>query len=82
MRTTLIGAALGAALAFLTASAGLAAAAVRYDRPCSGTLDTECHHDFCGIEDCVRRDCVVYTGALGEGNAGVCAGTARQSGGA
>lgn len=75
MRATLTVAAVATALAAL--SAAPASANIRYDTPCSGTFDTTCYHDFCGIADCTRSDCVVYTGVLGDGNAGICVGLPR-----
>lgn len=69
------------ALALAAVAAGTLApaahAALQYDRRCTGTIDKQCYHDFCGIADCVRRDCVVFVGVLGEGNTGLCVGVAR-----
>ena len=76
MRLRLLAAGLaGAAVAFLTVPSS--AEPLRFERECSGAADATCYHDFCGIIDCIRRDCVVYSGALGEGNGGICVGKAR-----
>lgn len=66
-----------------TAAAGMltpaqAAPGPQFDRACSGkVVDTMCYSDFCGIADCIRRDCLVYSGVLGGGNTAVCVGEAR-----
>ena len=73
MRAMLLAAALAAA--FVAAPAAPAYAA--FDRPCSGKVDTFCYHDFCGIYECTRSDCLVYSGLLGGGNAGLCVGLPR-----
>lgn len=52
-------------------------AALHFERACTGDVDALCYHDFCGIIDCVRSDCLVYVGLLGSGNGGICAGPAR-----
>jgi len=54
-----------------------ATAAPQFETACKGTVDTTCYADFCGIADCVRRDCVVYSGAFGDGNTALCVGQAR-----
>ncbi|HEU0130717.1 MAG TPA: hypothetical protein VFQ85_06975 [Mycobacteriales bacterium] len=77
MRLLLAGVALAATAFALPASA---APTVEFTRECSGTVDTMCYHDFCGIIDCTRSDCLVYTGVLGDGNAGLCVGQARPRG--
>lgn len=74
MRLRLLAGGLAAAASLVTPAA---ADPLHFERECSGTLDSACYHDFCGIYDCVRSDCVVYTGLLGEGNGGVCVGPAR-----
>lgn len=76
MRTRLPALALAAAAAGPFAPA--ASAALRYERPCSGTVDTKCYSDFCGIADCVRRDCLVYSGIVGDWNTPLCVGQARE----
>lgn len=75
MRTRLLALALAAVAAGSLAPA--ADAAPRYDRPCEGTIDTRCYSDFCGIADCVRRDCHVYSGIAGDYNTLLCVGQAR-----
>ena len=75
MRSRVLALALAAVAAGTLAPA--AHAALQFDRRCTGKIDTQCYHDFCGIADCVRRDCVVFVGVLGEGNTGICAGVAR-----
>ncbi len=45
-----------------------------YERACTGRIDSMCYHEFCGIVDCVRSECVVYSGIFGDGNAGICVG--------
>ncbi|HWL35989.1 MAG TPA: hypothetical protein VNQ77_07325 [Frankiaceae bacterium] len=74
MRLRLLAAGLAAA-----ASLAVPAAAdpLYFERECSGPVDAACYHDFCGIYDCIRSDCLAYTGLLGEGNAGLCVGKAR-----
>ena len=72
MRASLIVAALAAVFFASPASAD-----VQFDRECSGKLDKLCYHDFCGIADCTRSDCVLYSGILGGGNAGICIGLPR-----
>lgn len=68
-------------LALAAVAAGTVApsaqAALRFDRPCSGTVDTRCYSDLCGIAECVRRDCVVYSGIVGDWNTPLCVGQAR-----
>lgn len=75
MRTRLLALALAAAAAGPFAPA--ASAALQFDRPCSGAVDAGCYSDFCGIADCIRRDCVVYSGIIGDGNTAVCVGQSR-----
>lgn len=72
-----------AALLLAAAAAGslapAATAALRFERHCSGTVDTRCRSDFCGIEKCTPRDCVVYSGVAGDYNTLLCAGLAREA---
>jgi hypothetical protein len=77
MRRTLAAAALVAVAA--TSAPAAQANPLQFERRCSGTVDALCYNDFCGIVSCVRSDCVVYSGVLGEGssNAGICVGLAR-----
>ena len=76
MRCRILAFALAAAAA-ATVTPATAAPALYFERACKGTVDTQCYSDFCGIADCVRRDCVVYSGALGDGNTALCVGQAR-----
>jgi len=77
MRRTLIAAALVAVAATFAPAAQ--ADPLHFERRCSGAVDALCYNDFCGIVSCVRSDCLVYSGILGEGssNAGICVGLAR-----
>ena len=76
MRLRLLGAAALAVTALAVPAS--AAPAVQFDRRCSGAVDSMCYYDFCGIVDCVRSDCLVYSGILGDGgNAGICVGPSR-----
>lgn len=77
MRHRLLAFALAATAAAGTLAPASAAPAQQYDRACKGTVDTTCYSDFCGIADCVRRDCVVYSGAFGDANTALCVGQAR-----
>lgn len=52
---------------------------LEFERECGGKIDTACYHDFCGIVSCIRRDCLVYSGLFGGGNAGICVGKARPA---
>lgn len=76
MRRTLIAAALVA-----TAAATLAPAAqanpLHFERECTGTVDTLCHDQFCGIISCQTRDCVVYYDPDQGWNTSTCVGAAR-----
>jgi hypothetical protein len=69
------------ALCLAAAAAGSLApaahAALQFERRCSGTVDTRCYSDLCGIADCVRRDCLVYSGVVGDWNTPLCVGQAR-----
>lgn len=68
-------------LAGLLAAASLAVPAsadpLAFERECKGTYDTACYHDFCGIVDCIRTDCLVYSEVTGGGNAALCLGRTR-----
>jgi hypothetical protein len=76
MRLRLLAVALAAAAAVPMAPP--AQAALRYTRECGGKMvDSQCYHDYCGIIDCVRYDCQLWSDALGGGNAAVCVGFAR-----
>ena len=75
MRARLV--ALGLAAAAALSFAPAADAAIQYERQCSGKVDSQCWHDFCGIADCTRRDCHVYVGLFGDGNSAVCVGQDR-----
>lgn len=48
-----------------------------FERECSGKVDSACYHDFCGIVDCIRTDCLVYSDRTGGGNAALCIGRTR-----
>lgn len=58
-----------------------AGAASGYERQCSGVVDTHCFSEFCGIADCTRRDCVVYSGVVGDYNTPFCVGRTPPRGG-
>ena len=70
-------------LAGLVAAASLAvpssasADPLAFERECKGTTDSGCYHDFCGIYDCTRTDCLVYSEVTGGGNAALCVGRTR-----
>lgn len=75
MRRRLLALALVAAAAATSAPA--AQAALQFERRCQGKADSRCYHDLCGIASCTRRDCLVYSGILSEGNGALCVGLAR-----
>lgn len=67
------------AVASFSGSAG--ADPLHFERECSAkVVDSACYHDFCGIYDCTRSDCLVYSGVFGAGNAAFCFGKARPRG--
>lgn len=70
------------ALALAAVSAGTLApaadAALRFERRCEGAVDTRCRSDLCGIADCIARDCLVYSGVVGDYNTPLCVGIARD----
>lgn len=49
----------------------------QFPRRCEGKVDTFCHDQFCGIIDCVTRDCVVYYDPHEGWNTSTCVGKAR-----
>jgi hypothetical protein len=69
------------AAAVAVASAGSLAPAqadpLYFTRECAGKLDSQCYWDFCGIFDCIRTDCLVYSEVFGSGNAATCIGRQR-----
>ncbi|HVF21015.1 MAG TPA: hypothetical protein VNA14_12355 [Mycobacteriales bacterium] len=68
------------ALAFAGAAAFSAPAAAdptHFPRRCEGKVDAFCHDQFCGIIDCITRDCVVYLDPTGGYNTSTCIGKAR-----
>ena len=74
MRLRLLAGGLAAVAAAFVATPATAV----FDRQCRGLVDAACYDDFCGIYECVRTDCVVYTGVFGDGgNAGICVGVSR-----
>ena len=77
MRLRLAVAGLAAGLAGSLAAAPAAADPLEFERECSKLVDTACYNDFCGIYDCIRTDCLVFSSVFGTGNAGICIGKAR-----
>ncbi len=76
MRLRLLAATLVGGTALLTAVP--AQAALRYDRRCTGTIDTQCYDTDCGFADCTFYDCVLYLDPLDEQLLDVCVGQARS----
>ncbi len=73
MRRTLLALAVaGAAFAAVTP-----AEAVRFERRCTGRIDTMCHYQFCGIASCTTTDCVVFYDPFQGYNTGTCLGPTR-----
>ena len=75
MRLRIVLAVVAGSLAAVSAPAQ--ANPLEFERECSKLVDAACYHDFCGIIDCIRTDCLVYSEALGTGNAAICIGKAR-----
>lgn len=58
-------------------AAPAAADPTQFPRRCERQVDALCHDEFCGIVDCVTRDCVVYLDPFGGYNTAMCVGRAR-----
>lgn len=75
MRRTLL--ALAVAGVAFTSIAPASAAPVRFERRCTGKVDTLCYYQFCGIASCRTTDCVVFLDPFEGYNTGTCLGPQR-----
>ena len=77
MRTRLLSVALAATAAVSLGTTSAGADPLQFERRCTGTYDTLCHDQFCGIVSCQTRDCVVYYDPYQGWNTSTCIGVAR-----
>ena len=70
---------LALALAAVAVGSFAPTAGAAFERPCQGTVDVKCRSDFCGIASCTPRDCLVYSGIVGDYNTPLCVGLARDT---
>jgi hypothetical protein len=73
-RTLLALAVAGAALATVPPAE---AAPLRFERRCTGQVDSLCYYQFCGFASCTTTDCVVFYDPFEGYNTGTCLGVTR-----